>query len=320
MWSLRHHSRTFFPLAGSDETLVRKSVYGGGFGYAFELEDSAHINRTNVEGRIAARDFDVIVYGSLHRSNGSVRTTWAMPPVYWDVVASNYPRSKILFFDGEDLRVVSPYTNEKVLLVAQKGILFIRESLNALAACRQPPLDPSKSAERLSRRAKSCQPTIPAGAVSIVPEYAQCAASTVFLGQKVGDSLGMGRLNSPTAWSAGQNIPGQWWQMDAGAVVTVVGVQTQGRARGQVAGADCCYTAECCADQRVTGYKVSVSAEGLSWAWVENGIPFEGNMEKDGSTVSNVFSSPVQAKYVRIVVTAWEVHISLRAGLLISEA
>lgn len=91
--------------------------------------------------------------------------------------------------------------------------------------------------------------------------------------------------------------------MDAGAIVAVSGVQTQPSFVDPL--------------KRVTKYKVSVSTNNESWSWVDGGTIFNESA-RYVDTATNVFTMPVLARYVRIVVDSWENgNPALRAGLLV---
>lgn len=71
------------------------NLYGKGFSYSQIVEDFS-IDRTNIETRILNKEFDCIIYGSIHRG---------MP--YLDLVQKTYPAEKIVYFCGEDLHECS---------------------------------------------------------------------------------------------------------------------------------------------------------------------------------------------------------------------
>ena len=77
---------------------------------------------------------------------------------------------------------------------------------------------------RVSYVAGSC-----ADKQTLVPEYSQSSASSVYANDAIGHSHGQGKLDSPQAWSAATSAAGQYWQMDLGSAQTVGGVVTQGR-------------------------------------------------------------------------------------------
>jgi hypothetical protein len=49
--------------------------------------------------------------------------------------------------------------------------------------------------------------------IALNPVYGAIQYSSVWANDPVGRSHGQGRLNSPQAWSAGANSPGQWFQV-----------------------------------------------------------------------------------------------------------
>ena len=85
-------------------------------------------------------------------------------------------------------------------------------------------------------------------------------------------------------------------QIDAGMVVDVHGVVTQGRRDS---------------DQWVTKYTVKTSVDGKAWAGAGT---FDGNTDRS-TKVHSIFEKPTKARYVRIVVDEWNGHICMRAAL-----
>jgi hypothetical protein len=69
------------------------SLYGMGFSYARLLDATAdqQIDRTNIPERIKCKEFDYIIYGSVHRNQS-----------LWDLVVANYPANRIIWLCGED--------------------------------------------------------------------------------------------------------------------------------------------------------------------------------------------------------------------------
>ena len=57
--------------------------------------------------------------------------------------------------------------------------------------------------------------TLADGNVAFNPVYKAIQYSSVYGNESVGDGHGRGRLDSPQAWSAAQNIPGQWFQVSS---------------------------------------------------------------------------------------------------------
>jgi hypothetical protein len=107
------------------------------------------------------------------------------------------------------------------------------------------------------------------------------------------------KLDSDQAWSA-ENQPGveQWMEIDLGLPMEVSGVVTQGRHN---------------LDQWVKTYKVSVKVDGEDW---EELGEFPGNTDRD-TKVENMFDTPKQARYMRILPLTQKGHMSMRAAAII---
>lgn len=74
-----------------------QGLYGRGMSYTKNLPD-LQVNRDNIEERIMNKEFDLIVYGSIHRGTP-----------YLELVERLYEPEKVVFICGED-RHVCPYT------------------------------------------------------------------------------------------------------------------------------------------------------------------------------------------------------------------
>ena len=72
------------------------NLYGQGFTYSRLLDAEADklVNRQNIEARIKAKEFDFIIYGSMHRGQP-----------FWPLIKSIYPATRIVFLCGEDTHV-----------------------------------------------------------------------------------------------------------------------------------------------------------------------------------------------------------------------
>jgi hypothetical protein len=68
----------------------QESLYGKGFSYTRIVEDLP-IERDNIEERIRNREFELIIYGSVHRGL-----------LFHDLVSQCYPPEKIVYLCGED--------------------------------------------------------------------------------------------------------------------------------------------------------------------------------------------------------------------------
>ncbi|XP_072042890.1 macrophage mannose receptor 1-like [Amphiura filiformis] len=106
------------------------------------------------------------------------------------------------------------------------------------------------------------------------------------------------------AWSAQANDVNPWIQAALGIPTWVTGVLIQGREDWS---------------QWVTKFKVQYSHDPDDWKFVQdpNGtiIIFDGNTDQT-TVVTNLFPTPVIASYIRILPTAWHVHISMRFELV----
>ena len=101
-------------------------------------------------------------------------------------------------------------------------VVLVVYSLSALTAGAQSmPLAASRAPQLLSA-GEPCGNTY-----SLNIDYSQCSASSIHGGTTIGQSYGKGKLGSNSAWLAAQNLPGEWWQFDLGAVEMVAGVMTQ---------------------------------------------------------------------------------------------
>lgn len=84
-------------------------LYGKGFSLYGLLPEDDHIDRSLIKEKIQEHFFDLIVYGSIHRSQQSL-----------DLVLSKYKSHEILFIDGED-------QSHMFYDLHQLGIYFKRE-------------------------------------------------------------------------------------------------------------------------------------------------------------------------------------------------
>lgn len=96
---------------------------GAGFGFAGTVPEEYDVlcNRENIRERIAAKEFDVIIYGSIHRG---------MP--YLDEVLHAYPTERIVYIDGEDCTPLFSGRDHDsscplTTFCKQHGHLFVRE-------------------------------------------------------------------------------------------------------------------------------------------------------------------------------------------------
>lgn len=81
-----------------------KGLYGKGISYSRVLENLP-INRDNIEERIRNKEFDLIVYGSVHRGLG-----------YHDLVKELYHPDQIVYICGEDIHGCDFYHHHNLFL------------------------------------------------------------------------------------------------------------------------------------------------------------------------------------------------------------
>ena len=110
------------------------------------------------------------------------------------------------------------------------------------------------------------------------------------------------RLNSQYSWCP-ISYEKAWLQMDTGVVQTITGVVTQGYKY---------------ANYWVQTFRVEVSTDSSVWRQVECGRVFSGNVDYD-SKVKTLFSSAVEARYVKILPLTWYNAPLMRAGVLVCE-
>lgn len=106
-----------YPNGIPPQKLMKDTLYGKGFSYAHRLP-YIEINRDNLTTRIAAREFDVIIYGCTQNS---------LP--YLDAVLAHYDPSSIAIVNGEDWhgwkRIQNPEHPQYRLF--NKAVHFVRE-------------------------------------------------------------------------------------------------------------------------------------------------------------------------------------------------
>ena len=134
-----------------------------------------------------------------------------------------------------------------------------------------------------------------------VPESMR-GASSIWGNDPMGTRHGRGRLDSPQGWSAQNNTVGEWYQMDNGKIANITGVVIQGRKN---------------ADQWVTTFRVKYRGSGETWSDVDSSAIYTGNTDRD-TKVEVTFTTPVNARYIRIYPETWNRHMSLRAGIISS--
>ena len=144
-------------------------------------------------------------------------------------------------------------------------------------------------------------PPPPTPVLRNTPETMRCA-STVWSGvETIGTGHGRGRLDSVQGWSAQNNAVGEWYQIDNGVVGKITGVAIKGRK-------------ECC-DQWVKTFKVKSKGDDGAWKDVDSGKVYTGNTDRD-TQVDVSFTTPIDARYIRIYPQTWNGHMSLRTDII----
>ena len=129
------------------------------------------------------------------------------------------------------------------------------------------------------------------------------SASSVYADDPIGTGYGKGSLGSIQAWSAKNNVIGEWYQIDNGKVGKISGIAMRGRAN---------------TDQWVKTFKVMVKGVSGTWVDVDDGEGFTGNTDRD-TQVNVFFDTPVEARYIRIYPQTWNSHMSLRADIYVGD-
>jgi hypothetical protein len=126
-------------------------------------------------------------------------------------------------------------------------------------------------------------------------------ASTVWGSEAIGVGHGRGRLDSEQGWSAQNNAIGEWYQVDNGVVGKITGVAIKGRAAAH--------------DQWVKTFKVQSKGATGTWTDVDSGKVYTGNTDKE-TQIDVTFTTPVDARYIRIYPQTWNNHMSMRADIV----
>ncbi len=125
------------------------------------------------------------------------------------------------------------------------------------------------------------------------------SASSVWSGEAIGTGHGRGRLDSEQGWSAQNNTIGEWYQIDNGKVGKITGVAIKGRVGSQY----------------VKTFKVQSKGATGTWTDVESGKIYTGNTDNT-TQVDVTFTTPIDARYIRIYPQTWDGHMSLRVDIV----
>lgn len=109
-------------------------------------------------------------------------------------------------------------------------------------------------------------------------------------------------LDSVQAWSSRYNKIDEYITFDLGSIRNIGGVVTQGRKNY---------------NQWVTSFKVGYSNDNKNYKEVDFGNKFIANWDRS-TKVTNLFTIPVNAKYIRIYPQSWYGHMSMRAAITLA--
>jgi len=127
------------------------------------------------------------------------------------------------------------------------------------------------------------------------------SASSVWILDAIGVGNGRGRLDSDQAWSSQNNVIGEWYQIDNGVVGKITGIAIKGRAVAH--------------EQWIKTFKVKFKGASGTWADVDGGKIYTGNTDTE-TQVDVTFTTPVDARYIRIYPQTWNNHMSMRCDII----
>jgi len=130
--------------------------------------------------------------------------------------------------------------------------------------------------------------------------------SSVLDDDSIGTGLARSMIDGPQAWSSKFNDANQWMILRFPGKLLVSGVYFQSRAAGS------------CQNQHVTKVKIDVCVDGSgsNFTPIDEGRIFDTEVTPDPAAKHLVkFSSPVEARAIKITVVEWKNHISMRVGV-----
>ena len=136
------------------------------------------------------------------------------------------------------------------------------------------------------------------------PPETSRSASSVYNDDAIGTGYGRGRLDSGRAWSAKNNVIGEWYQINNDRVAIISGISIQNRKAPYDT-------------QRVESFKVKSKGVSGPWEDVDGGKIYTGNTS--GTQVNVFFDTPVESRFIRIYPQTWTNHMSLRADIFVGQ-
>ena len=117
-------------------------------------------------------------------------------------------------------------------------------------------------------------------------------------------------LDSKPGWCSKTDKAGEWLTLDLGKVRVVAGVRVQGRD---------CSTPNKNEWWRFKEFSVTVSNDGKNFDAIDNSSKFKGPADSWTKT-DRIFQHAVHARYVRLTIHSWYVHLSGRVDIIIGNS
>ena len=140
--------------------------------------------------------------------------------------------------------------------------------------------------------------------------YSSVWENSVFFSQSM--------LDSSSCWAAGRNSAGEWMAMDLGGPLEVAGITIQARKYLRAQCDQTSGTSNPC--QYVTEVSVQISTSADSTYTTVPGRYFPDSTSSNQKWSFLYFDMPVVARHVKIIVHAWNNHISMRAGVILKQS
>ena len=193
-----------------------------------------------------------------------------------------------------------------VFIVADSAEAMNFRELQAFSGCTACPPGATAPAGSTAAAACACRAGGFRETVVLNPPYALRRYSTIHGGvmrQSLLDELSAAGM----AWSAQISDANQWMEIDAGQPMQIVGIITQGRG---------CDNAQQFVKQFSVHYRIGDTLATVAGT----NIAMLGTFSMtDGLKKEHIFTTPVNARYIHIVVIDWNEHISMRAALIVRQ-
>jgi hypothetical protein len=202
--------------------------------------------------------------------------------------------AQMFFFERENVKTSKLIFANSCMDVSKDGYVYIGSCNISLKSQRwhfeeNKPIS-QRTGPQINHYSSACE--------TVDPSEETRMYSSVYGGDNPGTGHAQSMLASTAAWSAQYSFAGEWVQLDLGSRKDISGVVLAGR-KGQ--------------GEWITAYRVSLSNDGLHFSAIP-GV-FDGGKD-DTAPVYGTFV-PEFARYVRIIIEAWEKHLSGRFGVLV---